>query len=237
MDCRLRLREMFNSLAPPEIMKSVRGGLWPRKEAKRSYSGMQDIEDPGVEMIRPDVRLSLEAVRDIQWWMRKHATHMWAVKYGRSQMRVFSRLRVCKDGVRHGNERYHIGFLFGEGRGGPHQRTRVSCRTTRTSFLYSIRPKQACAAGHRLDCYIAHRQQLQEPVATSTGKVALVAEFREQNEITLSNHHLQLVLNCWAERIYRQKDTPDWKLPFEAPKIIEKRFTKPAFFLGWHDLP
>jgi ribonuclease HI len=59
----------------------------------------------------------------------------------------------------------------------------------------------------------------------------------EEHGVTLSTRHLPSVLNCWADRLSRRRDSLHWELPDIARRLLELRTQRKLRTVDGHDLP
>lgn len=63
-------------------------------------------------------------------------------------------------------------------------------------------------------------------------KLRILRALCDRNGITISIRHLPSVLNCWADRLFRRCDTPDWLLSRESVLLLQHSFAVPLCY-GW----
>lgn len=68
-------------------------------------------------------------------------------------------------------------------------------------------------------------------------KLRVLRSLCERHGITISTRHLPSVLNCWADRLSRRRDSPNWRLPADAWLLLQRRFATPLSPLDGNDLP
>jgi hypothetical protein len=67
-------------------------------------------------------------------------------------------------------------------------------------------------------------------------KLRMLRNLREEHGVTLSKRHLPSVLNCWADRLSRRRDSLHWELPDISRRLIGLRVQRKLRVVDGHDL-
>ena len=70
--------------------------------------------------------------------------------------------------------------------------------------------------------------------------LARVRELRqlcEDEGIIIFTRHIPPVLNTWADRLSRRRDSHEWELPPTAARLLERRYRRRLFACDGHELP
>lgn len=59
----------------------------------------------------------------------------------------------------------------------------------------------------------------------------------ETHGVTLSTRHIPSVLNAWADRLSRRRDSHAWDLPALATRLLERRFNRRFAVMDGNELP
>ena len=237
VDCRLRLRELFDAMAPPSAMSSP-SSLAPAAPLLRMPNVAPARRRERGRAPRAAIKISHAAVRDLQWWARIGTNpHVGRAIWPQPTACVFTDASMSGWGAAWDGSVPASGF-FGEDQEGAHinELELSAALLALENFLPFARERHVQLVTDSLvTVHVVRNFTSRSPRLLA--KLRRLRALCEANGITLSTRHLPSVLNCWADRLSRRRDTPEWSLPADAQRLLQRRFSKPLFCLDGHALP
>lgn len=249
VDCRLRLRELFDALSPsstalPLSAKSKDEPFPGAPSAPANRLGgpanyhQQRFRGRAGGSLRADVKLTHAGMRDLQWWARIGSNpHVGRAIWPQPTACVFTDASMSGWGAAWDGRVPASGF-FGEEHEGAHinELELSAALLALETFLPFARKRHVQLVTDSLvTMHIVRNYTSRSPRLLA--KLRRLRALCEAHGITLSTRHLPSVLNCWADRLSRRRDTPDWGLSSDARRLLQRRFAKPLFYVDGNALP
>lgn len=250
MDARLRLRELFNSIkhcphcvtgldASPKKFGKIPGVTNVTCHDHGSHSQLESAKSWGsLRRVTGSRRLSHAAVRDLQWWARlSQNEHVGRVLWSDPDAIVFIDASMSGWGAAW-NGLVPVSGFFGSSHEGAHinELELLAAIYALKHFVKFARTKSVeIVTDSRVTEFIVRNMTSRSPRLHA--RLRELRELCERAGVTISTRHIPSVLNCWADRLSRRRDSHEWDLPRAAVKLLKRRFrTKLQLYEG-NELP
>ena len=208
VDALLRLRELFNAIAEPAGRQ--------RRRCRISHAGM----------------------RDLKWWATLSQSPFLGRKlWSAPTASVFTDASMSGWGAAWNGHVPASGFFEEEHAGSHINELEV------IAALYAIEHFARYARQNHVEIITDSKVAL-HTIRNLTSKSRIVLcrlrQLREMCErlgVTLSTRHLPSILNCWADRLSRRRDSHTWDMPPSAVALLQRQSRRNLVILDGHELP
>jgi hypothetical protein len=227
IDARLRLREVFNSLSPVrpccDEMSKLTGGSVERIDPTKRFLGTQCNAARKSPPHQP--RLTHAGMRDLQWWARLGSNpHVGREVWPTPTAAMFTDASMRGWGAVWNGRVPVSGFFDAANEGSS---------INELELLAAIHGLRAFArfARTRTLTLVSDSLVTVHIVRNMTSRAPrLLAHLRtlralcETLGVTISTRHLPSVLNLWADRLSRRRDSTSWRLSHTSTLLLTQKF-------------
>lgn len=238
VDARLRLRELFNALADgmTNVTSTCHGHVASLGQSERSRC--HGASNGARSATKGRRRLSHAAMRDLQWWARLSCNqHVGRAVWPQVDARIFTDASMSGWGATW-NGLVPVAGFFGEQEEGAHinELEVLAALFALKSFISHARHRSIeLVTDSKVTEHIVRNYTSRSPRLLA--RLRQLRELCEANGVTVSTRHIPSVLNTWADRLSRRRDSHAWDLPNAAVRLLERRFAMQLHPVDGNELP